>query len=96
MTTAFLLLPVAAVLAWIYRQALPVGDRLTAVDMGVFGLVGALVTAWVLWAKQAEFADAGPVYGELVAAAGAYPIMVAGLAAGLTWRRLGARRGNSR
>jgi hypothetical protein len=91
MTTAFLLLPVAAVLAWIYRRALPT-DGWTLLDAAVFGVVGVLVSAWVLWASQAEFHGGGPVYDELVSAAGGYPIMVAGLAVGLTWRRLGARR----
>jgi hypothetical protein len=93
MTTAFLLLPVAAVLAWIYRQALPRGEGWSLFDVAVFGIVGMLVSAWVVWTTQAEFQGGGPVYDELVSAAGGYPIMVAGLAAGLTWRRLGARRG---
>jgi hypothetical protein len=43
------------------------------------------------WARSAVYHDAGPIYPELVAAAGAYPIIVCGLAAGLAWRRGRAR-----
>jgi len=91
-TTALLLLPVAAVLVWIYRQALPRGSRWTPFDSGLLAALAALSAAWVAWSGAARFAHAGPVFDELVAAAGAYPIVLVGLGAGLAWRHARARR----
>jgi hypothetical protein len=90
--TALLLLPVTAVLAWLYRQALPRGGRWNRFDTGLLFAVAAAAAAWVAWARSATWHDAGPIYPELAAAAGAYPIIVIGLAAGLTWRRQDAAR----
>ena len=96
MTTALLLLPVAAVLAWIYHRALPGEAGWGLFEAMLFGLTALAVAAWVAWAATAEFSDAGPVYGQLVAAAGAYPILLAGFALGLGWRHLRARREDQR
>lgn len=87
MITALLLLPVTAVLAWLYRQALPHGGRWSRFDSGLLLAVAAAAAVWVAWARSATYHDAGPIYPELAAAAGAYPIIVIGLAAGLAWRR---------
>lgn len=92
MTTALLLLPVAAVLAWIYSRALPGGTGWGVFDIALFGLTAIAVATWVSWAAATEFSGAGPIYAELVAAAGAYPILLAGFALGLGWRHLRARR----
>jgi len=89
--TALLLLPVTAVLAWLYRWFLPRGGGWSGFDSAVLLVVAALAAAWVGWARSAVYHDAGPIYPELVAAAGAYPIIVSGLAAGLAWRRSRAR-----
>lgn len=91
MITALLLLPVTAVLVWFYRHFLPCGARWSRFDSGLLLAVAVLALAWVVWARSVPWQGAGPVYAELVAAAGAYPILVAGLAAGLAWRRLRAR-----
>jgi hypothetical protein len=92
MITALLLAPVTAVLAWLYRRALPGGGPWRGFDTVVLGAVAVLALLWVAWARSLSFTDAGPIFPELLAAAGAYPIIVTGLAAGLTWRRLRARR----
>lgn len=96
MTTLLLLLPVAAVLVWIYVQALPRGSRWTYFDTGLLALLGMLAVAWVAWSGAARFENAGPAFAELVAAAGAYPIVVVGLGAGLAWRHARARRNGER
>jgi hypothetical protein len=90
--TAFLLLPVTAVLAWLYGCFLPRAQGWSGFDCGLLLAVAALAGAWVGWARSAVYHDAGPIFPELVAAAGAYPIIVGGLAAGLAWRRSRARR----
>jgi hypothetical protein len=91
MITALLLLPVTAVLAWVYRWFLPRGGSWSGFDSALLLVVAALAAAWVGWARSAAYQDAGPIFPELVAAAGAYPIIVSGLAAGLAWRRRRAR-----
>ncbi len=91
MITALLLVPVTAVLAWIYRYFLPRGGSWSTFDSGLLLVVAALALAWVGWARSAVYHNAGPIYPELVAAAGAYSIIVSGLAAGLAWRRSRAR-----
>ena len=93
MITALLLAPVTAVLAWLYGRALPAGSGWSRFDNLLLLAVAALAMAWVAWARATSWVDAGPIYPELVAAAGAYPIIVLGLAAGLTWRRRRARGG---
>ena len=92
MTTVLLLLPVAAVLIWLYRRCLPVAGGWTGFDSVLVGFLAALVVAWAFWAPKAEYANAGPVFGELVAVAGAYPILLGGLGLGLAWRHARARR----
>jgi len=92
MTTVLLLLPVAAVLAWLYCHSLPGGETLGAFDFAVFGAVALPVVAWIAWAGATEFHSAGAIYSELVAAAGAYPILLTGLAIGLAWRHRSFRQ----
>ena len=91
MITALLLVPVTARLAWVCRFFLPRGCGWSPFDRGLLGVVAALALAWVGWAPSAVYHNAGPIYPELVAAAGAYSIIVSGLAAGLAWRRSRAR-----
>ncbi len=88
MITVLLLLPVTAVLAWIYRQLLPDGQRWTVFDSALVVAVLALAAGWIAWANSGPAGDAGPVWPDLLAAAGAYPIIAGCLGLGLAWRRL--------
>ena len=93
MLTAFLLLPVAAVLAWLYWYLLP-GRRLRpAFDVSLLLVLTAFAAAWVRWATSRTSPDAGPLYPDLIAAVGAYAIILVGLASGLAVRRIRARNG---
>ena len=96
MITALMLLPVSAVLTWIYGYLLPERWRWTVADALWLSLALLLGAGWIFWARAHPFAGSGPVYGDLVAAAGAYPIFVAVLAAGLTWRRARAAQQKAR
>jgi hypothetical protein len=96
MITALMLLPVAAVLTWIYGYLLPRRWRWTAPDVLWLALALLLAGGWIYWARVNPFAGSGPVYGDLVAAAGAYPILVCSLALGLAWRRRRAGRQGAR
>ena len=92
MITALMLVPLTAVLTWIYGYLLPERWRWTPFD--ALCLLAALLlgAGWIWWASSDPFADSGPVFGDLVAAAGAYPIFAACLALGLAWRRKESRQ----
>lgn len=92
MTTMLLLLPVAAVLTWIYRRALPRASGWSGFDTALLAVLAVLLGGWAAWAGGSDYRGAGPVFGELVAAAGGYPILLAGLGLGLLWRHARARR----
>ena len=93
MLTAFLLLPVVSVLAWLYWYLLP-GRRLQpAFDLGLLLALTALAAFWVRWATSSAVPGAGPLYPDLIAAVGAYAILLVGLASGLAVRRARARNG---
>jgi len=85
--TALMLLPLTGVLAWIYGYLLPERWRWTLFDMVCLSVALLLGVGWIHWASAHPFADSGPVYGDLIAAAGAYPIILTVLAMGLAWRR---------
>jgi len=87
MITAVMLLPVTAVLTWIYGYLLPERWRWTKFDMLWLSVALLLGGGWIIWARAHPFAGSGPVYGDLIAAAGAYPIFVAVMAVALAWRR---------
>jgi hypothetical protein len=90
--TALMLLPLGAVLIWIYGYLLP--ERWCWTLFDALWLLTALLlgAGWIRWAGGTPFAGSGPVFGDLVAAAGAYPIFAAWLALGLGWRRRSARQ----
>jgi hypothetical protein len=90
MITALMLLPVTAVLTSIYGYLLPDRWCWTVFDALWLSVALLLGVGWIVWARAHPFAGSGPVYGDLVAAAGAYPIFVAVMAVGLAWRRAGA------
>ena len=87
MITALLLLPVAGVLLWLYGYLLPSRWGWTRFDAALIVAAALLAAAWTGWASRLEPEGAGPIFGHLAAAAGAYPIIVIVLAAGLAWRR---------
>jgi hypothetical protein len=92
MVTVLLLLPVAGILVWIYGYLLPRRWCWTRFDLGVIGTALALAAAWTVWVTGLEFEGAGPIFGHLAAAAGAYPIFLGVLTTGLAWRRRQAVR----
>jgi len=87
MITAFLMLPVLAILMGLYSYALPQRGQLKLFDYSLFVIVILLLAGFVPWVKQLEWPGTGPQWPELVAAVGAYIISLTGLSAGLFWRR---------
>ena len=87
MITAFLLAPVLAILLWLYAYLLPPPRKLRIFDYVVFTAVIILAAAFIQFAGQLQWQNAGPLWPELVKAVGAYAILLAGLAGGLCWRR---------
>jgi hypothetical protein len=87
--TALLLLPVVAILIWLYWYLLPVGNprKFRWVDLallsGVIG--GALVYQWLI--RQRDWRGDGPLWFEIVSLTGTYAILAVGLAGALAWRR---------
>jgi hypothetical protein len=85
--TALMLVPLTGVLAWIYGYLLPERWRWTLFDLLCLSMALLMGAGWIYWASAHPFAGSGPVYGDLIAAAGAYPIIVTSMAMGLAWRR---------
>ena len=92
MITLLLLLPVAAVLVGLYVLALPRGSRWRRFDSGLVLALALLAAAWAWSAASSHAPGTGPIWPDLLAAAGAYPILAVGLAVGLAWRHRRARR----
>ena len=92
MVTALLLLPVAGVLVWNYGYLLPQRWGWSGFDLCVIGATLFLAAVWSAWMYRLDFDGAGPIFDHLAAAAGAYPILVGLLTAGLVWRRRRAGR----
>ena len=90
--TLLLLLPVAVVLVGVYALALPAGSGWRRFDSMWVAATTMLAVAWVVHAREAQTQHAGPIWGELLGAAGAYPLLAIGLGAGLAWRWRSARR----
>ena len=87
MITAFLLLPVLAILLWLYAYLLPQRGKLKFFDFALFVAVILMASAYVQFVQQISWVNAGPMWPDLVSAVGAYAILLGGLAAGLFWRR---------
>ena len=87
MITAFLLLPVLAILLWLYAYLLPQRGKLKFFDFGLFVAVILMASAFVQFVQQINWVNASPMWPDLVSAVGAYAILLGGLAAGLFWRR---------
>ena len=88
MITGLLLLPVLAVLLWLYRYLLP-GRRWTWADTMMLAALLALAAAYVAFIGAMDHANAGPLWPQILSVAGAYAILICGLALGLWWRRRG-------
>lgn len=86
MITGLLLLPVLAIVTWLYWFLLP-GRAWKWLDSLILFVVIALAAIFVLLVERMEFLDAGPMWAEIVSVAGAYAILVSGLVAGLLIRR---------
>ncbi len=86
MITALLLIPVAAVLVWLYWYLLP-ERKWKLADTLLLGCTVLLVAGYIRVASGAEFEGAGPMYSEIVSMVGAYGLLIAGLSASLWWRR---------
>jgi hypothetical protein len=96
MITALMLLPVTAILGWLYGYLLPAGVRWNWFDTSLLSGVLLIAGGWIVWTRSQPVEGAGPVWNELVAAAGAYTLLVCFLGLGLAWRRLRAGRVQSR
>ncbi|MGD2128254.1 MAG: hypothetical protein PVJ33_11640 [Lysobacterales bacterium] len=86
-STLLLLMPVAAVLVWIYWYLLPGERGWTKFDLLLFAALTVLATCWVGWVMGTPHDGAGPLWPYVLSAIGVYCILVAGMAAGLAWRR---------
>jgi hypothetical protein len=86
MITGFLLLPVFAVLAWLYWYFLPGSRAWGWFDSLLLPGVIVLAAVYVVYVGGLEFEHAGSLWPEIVAVVGAYAILTGGLALGLAWR----------
>jgi membrane protein implicated in regulation of membrane protease activity len=86
-STLFLLVPVAAVLIWLYGYLLPRDSGWTRFDAILLIALALLSACWVAWVMAAPLDGAGPLWPHVLSAIGVYFILVVGMAAGLAWRR---------
>jgi hypothetical protein len=86
MITVLLLLPVLAILGWLYWYLLP-GRSWKSIDSLIAASVTGLCGLYIVSAARWNFDDAGPLWGQIVSVVGAYAILVAGFSAGLFWRK---------
>jgi hypothetical protein len=85
MITALLLLPVFAILTWLYWYLLP-GRKWQTIDSMVLAAVVLVTAFYIVLIERIEFPHAGSLWPQIVSVAGAYGILITGLAAGLFWR----------
>lgn len=86
MLTGLLLLPVVAILVWLYWYLLPSRKWLLRDSlMLMFLLAGA--GGFVIWIDGMSFDGESPLWPYIISATGAYGILTLGLAAALVWRR---------
>jgi hypothetical protein len=89
--TGLLLLPVAAILVWLYWFLLP-GRKWMAVDSTILMLVFVLASVFLQYLGGLDFESSGPLWPYIVSATGSYGILLIGLALALFWRRHRAKR----
>ena len=70
MITAFLLLPVLAILLWLYAYLLPQRGKLKFFDFSLFVAVILMASAYVQFVQQISWVNAGPMWPDLVSAVG--------------------------
>jgi len=92
MITGLLLLPVTAILVWLYWYALP-GRSWKWVDSAIFLVILVLMAIYVRQLAGVQFEHSGPMYIEIMSVFGAYTILISGFGAALWWRR---RQGSPR
>jgi len=92
MVTGLLLLPVLAILVWLYWYLLP-GRKWLPRDSLVLLVLLACAAAFVAAVDNVNFDDGGPLWPYIVSAAGAYGILLVGLGAALAWRWRNAAKG---
>ncbi len=85
MLTALLLLPVLAILVWLYWYLLP-ARKWCLKDSLILLLLLACAAGFVIGVDRLNFDDAGPLWPYIVSAAGAYGILTLGLGVALAWR----------
>jgi len=84
--TTLLLLPVLAVLLWLYWYLLPARQWLFCDSLIMVSLL-ACVAAFVIWVDGINFDGESPLWPYITSATGAYGILTLGLGSALTWRR---------
>jgi hypothetical protein len=85
MVTALLLLPVVAILVWLYWYLLPSRQWLLTDSLVLLVLLlGA--AGFVRWVAGENFDAGGPLWPYIISAAGAYGILTLGLGVALAWR----------
>lgn len=85
MVTALLLLPVAAILVWLYWYLLPAREWLL-IDSLFLLLLLAAASTFVMWVERMNFDAGGPLWPYIVSTGGAYGILTVGFGAAVTWR----------
>jgi hypothetical protein len=86
MITALLLLPVLAILLWLYWYLLP-GRRWQAADtLSVLGVL-LLTAVWIWLIGGMSFPHESAMWPEIISMVGAYGILITGLGVVLFWRR---------
>ena len=86
MLTGLLLLPVLAILIWLYWYLLP-SRKWTMIDSLVLLVLLAGAAAFVIWVDGINFDGESPLWPYIISATGAYGILTLGLGSALAWRR---------
>ena len=90
MLNGLLLLPVLAILVWLYCYLLP--DRVWLwLDSLVLLFLLAVAAAFLEWVERMDFDAGGPLWPYIVSAAGSYGILLLGLGIALAVRRHGMK-----
>jgi hypothetical protein len=85
MLTALLLLPVGAILVWLYWYLLPARKWLRTDSLVLLVLLLA-AACFVSWVARMDFDAGGPLWPYIVSAGGAYGILTLGLGVALACR----------
>ncbi len=89
--TALLLMPVLAILLWLYWYLLPARKWLFCDSLILLMLLG-LAAGFVSWIDRINFDGESPLWPYIISATGAYGILTLGLGAALVWRRYRVNR----